>query len=413
MGLEMLTGSGIKPFTGNESDAHLFFINVDARLIAAGIDTASINQPPSSSTSTSATPSSSSVAPTASSSTGRATTRAKQRARDRRKKTATAAATVDEDDDDDDDDEHQGVNDDATAQTSTASSSTSTSSAGHHHHLLNPHKPQVDAAIFAFLLSILGGHPLQMAISDNDARSGCLALRRLKERYIRSGMDHIRRLKKELTTISWRADDSVDSFMGRLSDLNTQLLAAGMVTPADDLRALVRNALPPDFDLAMRFLEREEPPPSISRLTAELLDEERRLGRKKRASALAAVDQPTPSPFASAQGKPSCCPPRNKLTCAFCDLPRHCAQECNRLQAAKRHGLIDKLRTEMRNHGKRNGRQRGSFNANNTKKRASLHQGHTSGPRTATFAVDHHEALCRDVVCVCVCETESWTLCVQ
>ena len=48
MGLETLTASGLKPFTGNETEANLFFINIDARLIAAGIDTKPINEPPTS-----------------------------------------------------------------------------------------------------------------------------------------------------------------------------------------------------------------------------------------------------------------------------------------------------------------------------------------------------------------------------
>ncbi len=57
--------------------------------------------------------------------------------------------------------------------------------------LLDPRDPQVDAAIFAFLLGVLTGHPLRLAITDNRGRSGVLALRRLRERYIRSGKDHV------------------------------------------------------------------------------------------------------------------------------------------------------------------------------------------------------------------------------
>ena len=390
MGLETLNPAGLKPFTGKEAEAHVFFLNLNAKLIAADIDTAVINQPPSSSTSTAVTSSSSS----SSASTGRATTRARQRTRNQRRR---AAITATDDDDDDDDDDDATTHASAASSSSTAAATRSTPRAGHLQPLLNPHEPRVDAAIFSFLVSVLGGHPLQLATTDNAGSSGCLALRRLKQRYIRSGVDYTRRLKKELTTISWRADDSVDSFMNRLSDLNTRLLAAGVATPEDDLRSLVRNALPADFDLAMRFLEREEPPPSISRLTAELIEEERRLGRTKQTSVLAAVEQRAGQPAAPDQvfngGRRPCCPPRNKLHCAFCDVPRHCAQECRKLAAAKQRGLISKLHAGMRGDAKRNGQQRGSFNSTNARKRASFHQGPSAGPRTATFAVDHHEAL--------------------
>ena len=211
-------------------------------------------------------------------------------------------------------------------------------------------------------------------------------------------MDYTRRLKKELTTISWKADDSVDSFMNRLSDLNTRLLAAGVATPEDDLRSLVRNALPADFDLAMRFLEREEPPPSFARLTTELLEEERRLGRKKRSAALA-VGTASSSGFQRAPSFQSnlsgpCCPPRNKLVCTFCDGTGHCAQECRRLIAAKKYGRISKLREDMRQFGKRSSQQRnGGGNGTNARKRPFTGNSKSGGPRTATFAVDHHEAL--------------------
>ena len=118
----MLNPAGMKKFTGDEEDANLFFINIDARLIAAGIDTAAMDQPPSAAS-------------------------------------TTPPYTTDDG-------------------------------------LLNPHHPQVDASILVLLLSVLGGHPLQLAVTGNTKTSGCFALHRLKERYERSATEHARRFKK-------------------------------------------------------------------------------------------------------------------------------------------------------------------------------------------------------------------------
>ena len=36
MGLETLNPAGLKPFTGKEAEAHVFFLNLNAKLIIAG-----------------------------------------------------------------------------------------------------------------------------------------------------------------------------------------------------------------------------------------------------------------------------------------------------------------------------------------------------------------------------------------
>ncbi|EGD82709.1 hypothetical protein PTSG_12003 [Salpingoeca rosetta] len=211
--------------------------------------------------------------------------------------------------------------------------------------------PTVDAAIFAFLLGVLTGHPLRLAITDNRGRSGVLALRRLRERYIRSGKDHVSRLSQQLSSTTWLPTDTVDTFMSRITDINSQLLAAGVSIPEDDLRTLVRNELPAEFDVAMRFMEREDPPPSLSKMTADLIQEERRLHRPKKRTPVLAIGGPSPGSFAAspmhAGTSPSdtsggpCCPPAERVTCAFCNFRGHCAQQCRKLQAAKRYHVID------------------------------------------------------------------------
>ncbi|EGD79212.1 hypothetical protein PTSG_12961 [Salpingoeca rosetta] len=139
---------------------------------------------------------------------------------------------------DHDDDDDEGDGDDHGAHPSSSSSSLpsfATPSGGAQvasraSGLLDPRDPQVDAAIFAFLLGVLTGHPLRLAITDNRGRSGVLALRRLRERYIRSGKDHVSRLRQQLSSTTWLPTDTVDTFMSRITDINSQLLAAGTVT---------------------------------------------------------------------------------------------------------------------------------------------------------------------------------------
>ncbi|EGD76400.1 hypothetical protein PTSG_07519 [Salpingoeca rosetta] len=196
--------------------------------------------------------------------------------------------------DHDDDDDDEGDGDDHGAHPSSSSSSLPSSAtpsggaqvASRASGLLDPRDPQVDAAIFAFLLGVLTGHPLRLAITDNRGRSGVLALRRLRERYIRSGKDHVSRLRQQLSSTTWLPTDTVDTFMSRITDINSQLLAAGVSIPEDDLRTLVRNELPAEFDVAMRFMEREDPPPSLSKMTADLIQEERRLHHDVKKSSL-------------------------------------------------------------------------------------------------------------------------------
>ncbi|EGD77111.1 hypothetical protein PTSG_12587 [Salpingoeca rosetta] len=270
-----ISADGIKVFAGAEQDANLFFITVEAKLIAAGIDAGIIAEG-------GADHQGDGQAPAAASSPSPSTHGAsgpRTRSRAQRGPRRTGARHDAGDHDDDDDDEGDG--DDHGAQPSSSSSSLPSSAtpsggaqvASRASGLLDPRDPQVDAAIFAFLLGVLTGHPLRLAITDNRGRSGVLALRRLRERYIRSGKDHVSRLRQQLSSTTWLPTDTVDTFMSRITDVNSQLLAAGVSIPEDDLRTLVRNELPAEFDVAMRFMEREDPPPSLSKMTADLIQE--------------------------------------------------------------------------------------------------------------------------------------------
>ncbi|EGD78272.1 hypothetical protein PTSG_12873 [Salpingoeca rosetta] len=371
-----ISADGIKVFAGAEQDANLFFITVEAKLIAAGIDAGIIAEG-------GADHQGDRQAPAAASSPSPSTHGAsgpRTRSRAQRGPRRTGARHDAEDHDDDDDDEGDG--DDHGAQPSSSSSSLPSSAtpsggaqvASRASGLMDPRDPQVDAAIFAFLLGVLTGHPLRLAITDNRGRSGVLALRRLRERYIRSGKDH--------------------------------LLAAGVSIPEDDLRTLVRNELPAEFDVAMRFMEREDPPPSLSKMTADLIQEERRLHRPKKRTPVLAIGGPGPSSFAAspmhAGTSPSdtsggpCCPPAERVTCAFCNFRGHCAQQCRKLQAAKRYHVIDvrQILATLRNHGNGNGKRPGSSRPQHGRaapfKKAAVV---SHGPqRVETFAI-HHDAL--------------------
>ncbi|EGD79216.1 hypothetical protein PTSG_09938 [Salpingoeca rosetta] len=360
-----ISADGIKVFAGAEQDANLFFITVEAKLIAAGIDAGIIAEGGADHQGDGQAPAAaSSPSPSAH---GASVPRTRSRAQRGPRRTGVRHDAGDHDDDDDD----EGDGDDHGVQPSSSSSSlpaSATPSGGAHvasraSGLLDPRDPQVDAAIFAFLLGVLTGHPLQLAITDNRGRSGVLALRRLRERYIRSGKDHVSRLRQQLSSTTWLPTDTVDTFMSRITDINSQLLAAGVSIPEDDLRTLVRNELPAEFDVAMRFMEREDPPPSLSKMTADLIQEERRLHRPKKRTPVLAIGGPGSGSFAAspmhAGTSPSdtsggpCCPPAERVTCAFCSFRGHCAQQCRKLQAAKRYHVIDvrQILATLRNHG--------------------------------------------------------------
>ena len=313
MGLaDELTSKGIKPFSGAEEDVTLFFLNVEARMTAAGINVDAIYRDDDGST----------VPHTVSAASASAAT------------TATDAAPA-----------ASSPGTDGSAPASAAALDTIAR---------DPRNPRVDAAIFAFLLPVLQGHPLNLVTTDNQQRSGVTALRRLKERYLHHGKDHVNRLKQRLRNMAWGPADDIDSFMGRLVDIHSRLSMAGFETPQDDLHLIVSNCLPKEFDVALRFLLREEPPPSLSKITRELVEEERRLGSRK-APAVLAVAAPKPP---KAKDGTSCCPPRSKVTCAFCNMSGHCAQQCFKLQAAKKHNLINisEILGTLRSNSKRNHR---------------------------------------------------------
>ncbi|EGD77676.1 hypothetical protein PTSG_12790 [Salpingoeca rosetta] len=351
-----ISADGIKVFAGAEQDANLFFITVEAKLIAAGIDAGIIAEGGADHQGDGQAPAAaSSPSPSAHGASG---PRTRSRAQRGPRRTGVRHDAGDHDDDDDD----EGDGDDHGAQPSSSSSSLPSSAtpsggvqvASPASGLLDPRDPQVDAAIFAFLLGVLTGHPLRLAITDNRGRSGVLALRRLRERYIRSGKDHVSRLRQQLSSTTWLPTDTVDTFMSRITDINSQLLTAGVSIPEDDLRTLVRNELPAEFDVAMRFMEREDPPPSLSKMTADLIQEGRRLHRPKKRTPVLAIGGPGSGSFAAspmhAGTSPSdtsggpCCPPAERVTCAFCNFRGHCAQQCRKLQAAKRYHVIDSLK---------------------------------------------------------------------
>ncbi|EGD82707.1 hypothetical protein PTSG_03367 [Salpingoeca rosetta] len=402
-----ISADGIKVFAGAEQDANLFFITVEAKLIAAGIDAGIIAEGGADHQGDGQAPAAaSSPSPSTHGASG---PRTRSRAQRGPRRTGARHDVADHDDDDD-----EGDGDDHGAHPSSSSSSLPSSAtpsggaqvASRASGLLDPRDPQVDAAIFAFLLGVLTGHPLRLAITDNRGRSGVLALRRLRERYIRSGKDHISRLRQQLSSTTWLPTDTVDTFMSRITDINSQLLAAGVSIPEDDLRTLVRNELPAEFDVAMRFMEREDPPPSLSKMTADLIQEERRLHRPKKRTPVLAIGGPSPGSFAAspmhAGTSPSdtsggpCCPPAERVTCAFCNFRGHCAQQCRKLQAAKRYHVIDvrQILATLRNHGNGNGKRPGSSRPQHGRaapfKKAAVV---SHGPqRVETFAI-HHDAL--------------------
>ena len=219
--------------------------------------------------------------------------------------------------------------------------------------LTKPLKPAHDASVFSFLLSTLEGHPLFIATSGNDKHSGTFALNHIKERYLPSSQDHSSRLQQDLANLSWSSADTVDSFMGRLVKLDEQLRRYGIETPLSQLHAIIRRSIPKDLDLAMRFLLMEATPPSISKITATLLAEERlNSARKDKHPATTALvistnnnsnsNSGTSATTSHQSSKQQCCPSsRRSLTCNFCGLSNHCAQECFKLKAARRHGLIN------------------------------------------------------------------------
>lgn len=93
----------------------------------------------------------------------------------------------------------------------------------------------LDAAVFSFIISLLKGHPLQLAITNNPHRSGVLALKRLLERYIPSGKDYVANLKYQLRNMEWTSSDTVDTFTSRLSTLATKLSDCGQAVDNEDL----------------------------------------------------------------------------------------------------------------------------------------------------------------------------------
>ena len=204
---------------------------------------------------------------------------------------------------------------------------------------------RIDAEIFSFLLSIVTGHPLTLIITDNDSRSGVAAIKRLQARYVPSGRDYVLGLQAQLRNIAWTSADCIDTFTSRLATIIAHLSRCGIDVPADELRLIVANALPSEFDLVMRFILQEQPSPSLSAITSRLIQEERLINMRRpsrTSNAALAISHNFPNASSSSSASAAaCCPPRSHIICAFCGIKGHCAQICFKLANAKKHKLID------------------------------------------------------------------------
>ncbi|MBL4769566.1 MAG: DDE-type integrase/transposase/recombinase, partial [Planctomycetes bacterium] len=368
----------------------MFLLSVEARLIAAGIDVSFLSETPTSTqqvfvpSSVSVSSASSSTSPLASTTASAASTVPRTRGQQRQQQqqhqgsaTTTTRSTPNNNDnsnnnnnnyDDDDDDEDDEGN---TAPASVSTTTTATTPSG----AINPLNRQVDAAIFAFILPILQGNPLQLIVANNPSRSGVLALQRLQQRYVPAGKDFVNRLQLQLRNTEWRSTDDVDSFTNSINQTTSQLSRCGVEVNLEDLWLLVRSTVPEKFDLTMRFLDQQQQRPSFARITAALLEEERRLNHRASSSSTTATalffnnNSSSSSNNNNSGGsnntyattsRGGCCPPKDKLTCSFCNFKGHCAQVCFKLAAAKKHRLInvddiiETLRSNRSNSGTNN-----------------------------------------------------------
>ena len=268
-----LSPKGITPFAGEDAGYSMFLLSVEARLIAAGIDVSFLSETPTSTqqvfvpSSVSVSSASSSTSPLASTTASAASTVPRTRGQQRQQQqqqqgsaTTTTRSTPNNNDnsnnnnnnyDDDDDDEDDEGN---TAPASVSTTTTATTPSG----AINPLNRQVDAAIFAFILPILQGNPLQLIVANNPSRSGVLALQRLQQRYVPAGKDFVNRLQLQLRNTEWRSTDNVDSFTNSINQTTSQLSRCGVEVNLEDLWLLVRSTVPEKFDLTMRFLDQQQ-----------------------------------------------------------------------------------------------------------------------------------------------------------
>ena len=322
MGLTSLDSNGITPFDGSEGEFSLWSLTVEAHLLAHGVTLSEATTATTASTASTATVTTAPVpAPSVTAS-------------------STAAATT----------------------TSTPGSLSI----------------EEDAALFTFLVKILRGHPLQIAITDNPNRSGVLVLQRLRERYEPTGQEHILHLQQQLNQLSYGPSDNIDTFMQRVIGLDADLRLRGVHTELHEIMRHIMRALPADFHLPLRLALRESPPPSLRQLSSMLLEEQRLIATKQTSAAFVASSaqpqhqhqrrhfEPQQQPARSQQ---ACCPPRNKLTCRFCSIKGHCAQNCFKLSAAIKHGVID-IQTvlhTLRQHSKRDSGSSSSSSSSSTR----------------------------------------------
>ena len=333
-----LSPKGITPFAGEDAGYSMFLLSVEARLIAAGIDVSFLStQQLFAPSSVSVSSASSSTSPLASATASAASTVPRTRGQQRQQQqqqrgsaTTTTRSTPNNNsnnnnnnNNDDDDDEDEGN----AAPVSVSTTTTATTPSG----AINPLNRQVDAAIFAFILPILQGNPLQLIIANNPSRSGVMALQRLQQRYVPAGKDFVNRLQLQLRNTEWRTTDDVDSFTNSINKTTSQLSRCGVEVNLEDLWLLVRSTVPDKFDLTMRFLDQQQQRPSFARITAALLEEERRLNHRASASssttATALFFNNNSSSSSNNTGGSSntyattsrggCCPPKDKLTCSF------------------------------------------------------------------------------------------------
>ena len=221
---------------------------------------------------------------------------------------------------------------------------------------------QLDAAVFGLVVQSVTG--LALTAISHGPRSGSKALKTLIDRYAPAGEEHVNMLKQQLRSIQFLPEDNANSFLTRVASLQGQIRACGKEFSDDDLRQVIALALPPRFDLCMRLLSRDDPPPTITRITSALLQEDRIQQRRETMYQHRGAEQAMVASTgfrrqdrSPAKGQHSA-PTTGKcvdVTCTFCGKHGHCAQRCYKLASALKYGLIvpaDVL-GQLRAHAKR------------------------------------------------------------
>ena len=215
---------------------------------------------------------------------------------------------------------------------------------------------QLDASIFGFIVQSVSG--LALTAIGHGPRSGSSALKTLVERYSPVGAEHVNVLKQQLRGVTFEPSDTANSFLTRVASLQAQIRHCGEEFSDDDLRQVISLALPPRFDLCMRLLMQQDPPPTLTKMTSDLLQEDRirqrreaTMGHQRKVEqAMAATSSTSLSRTRPSSGK--CV----NVTCVFCEKPGHCAQRCYKLESAIKHKLVNPaaVMQELRAHAKRN-----------------------------------------------------------